>query len=113
LIGPEPSISVFFFKLAAEVKFENLIDDLLLATRHGSKNITDSKDKISDADEEASVVNSDYSYDNKVSVFIFTVENEFSDDYNYELASEETAVGLLLRLTRSVAVIYIFRNISR
>jgi hypothetical protein len=100
------SISLFFPGLAAEKKFENLIDDSLPATRHRSKNITDSKNKISDADEEAFAADSDYFYDNKVPVFTFTAENEFFNDCNYELILEEIAVDPLLRLTRSVAATY-------
>jgi hypothetical protein len=113
LIEPEPSIFLFFSGLAAEIKFENLIDNPLPATRHGSKNIINNKDKTSDADEKAFITDFDYSYDNKVFAFTFAVENEFSDDYNYELVLKETAVGPLLRLTRSAVIIYPTRNVSR
>jgi hypothetical protein len=112
-IGPELSISLSFSGLAAEIEFENLTDDLLPAIRHGSKNIIDNKDKISDADEKASIADSDYSYDNKASTFTFTAENKSFNDCNYELASKETAVDPLLRLTRSAVIIYISRNVFR
>jgi hypothetical protein len=107
------SIFLFFFRLAAEGEFENLIDDSLPATRHRSKNIIDSENKTSDADEKTFTVDSDYSYDNEIPIFTFTAENEFSNDYNYELVSEKTAVDPLLQLTCLAVIIYFSRNVSR
>jgi hypothetical protein len=112
-IGPEPSTSLSFPGLAAEGEFENPTDDPPPATRHGSKNTTDSEDKTSDADEKASAADSDHSYDDEAPAFTFAAENESSDDCNYELASEETAVGPLSRLTRSAAATHPPRNVSR